>query len=137
MKFKKSYIPIISTVGLLGVLFINNTVVSMAKPNEDTPDLKIEVNEVGQTYGSNTILDDPKMDDNGNPIELDLILVEATNGKVGYALKEDFYDIANQPKNPEEAVAYMERIKKQGDRIIPVYEKDGTSIIGTFKITSN
>jgi hypothetical protein len=97
-------------------------------------ELEIAVNENGQTYGSNLAIKNSKMDEDGNPDELDLILVEADNGKAGYSLKEDFYDTANQPKNPEEAIAYMEKLKKEGDRTIPIYEKDGRTVIGSFKI---
>lgn len=76
------------------------------------------------------------MDENGNPNELDLILVEADNGKIGYVTKEDFYDIENQPKNPKEAVEYMKRLKLNGERTISVYDKDGKTIVGSYKIGS-
>jgi len=137
MKFKNRYI--------LGLVIIGGLIFVGAKNFEDSQkelyafasndsELVIEVNENGQTYGSELAIKNPKMDENGNPDELDLILVEADNGKAGYALKEDFYDTANQPKNPEEAIAYMEKLKKEGDRTIPIYEKDGKTVIGSFKI---
>ena len=102
----------------------------------NSDDLIVRTNESGQTYGSNLAIESHSMDENGNPNDLDLILVEADNGKTGYAYKEDFYDISNQPKNPEEAVEYMKNFEKYNNRVIPVYEKDGKTVIGSYKIGS-
>ncbi|MBO3443073.1 hypothetical protein [Clostridium sp. CCUG 7971] len=33
---------------------------------------------------------------------------------------KDLYDEANQPNNPEEAIAYIENREKEGPRVIPV-----------------
>ena len=101
--------------------------------NENTYEIK--ENENGQTYGSNLATTEY-----GN--EPDLILVEIDDGKNGHVYKDDFYDTKNQPNNPEEAVAYMEmvekNIKKNGYyRAIPVYEEDGKTEIGSFKIGGN
>ena len=97
----------------------------------------VKVNENRQTYGSNLSIEEYTMDKNGNPSNLDLILVEAENGEVGYVMKEDFYDTKNQPKNPQEAVAYMENLRKQGDKVVPVYKDDGETIIGTYRISTD
>lgn len=87
----------------------------------------INVNNYGETYGSNLI-----NAEYGN--EPDLILVEYENGKSGYVYKEDFYDIPNQPQNPEEAIIYMENLEKNKIRNIPIYESDGETVVGTFQI---
>lgn len=102
----------------------------------NSDDLTVRTNERGQTYGSNLAIESHSMDENGNPNDLDLILVEADNGETGYVYKEDFYDTHNQPKNPEEAVEYMKNFEKYNNRVIPVYEKDGKTVIGSYKIGS-
>ena len=96
---------------------------------------EIKENENGQTYGSDLATIEY---DNGP----DLISVEMENGKTGYVYRDEFYDNANQPNNPEEAMAYMDmvekNIKKYGYyRAIPVYEEDGKTEIGSFKIGGN
>lgn len=93
----------------------------------DDSKYQININNDGKTYGSNLI-----NAEYGN--EPDLILVEDENGKSGYVYKEDFYDTANQPQNPEEAIIYMENLKKNKVKRIPVYESDGKTVIGTFPI---
>jgi hypothetical protein len=81
-----------------------------------------KTNADGQTYGT----------DGGAPSgpvdEPDLVAVQATNGQVGYAY-------ANQlnvptPTSPAQAVAQ----DNQPARIIPVYESDGKTQIGQFKV---
>ena len=126
MGLKKRYLAIIPILGIISILSIKDPKTTMT----NLDDLTVRTNENGQTYGSHS------MDENGNPDDLDLILVEADNGKTGYVYKEDFYDISNQPKNPEEAVAYMEKLEKSGDRVISVYKKDGKNVIGSYKIGS-
>ena len=96
---------------------------------------EVKENNNGQTYGSELYSTEY---DNGP----DLILVEMENGKTGYVYRDEFYDNENQPNNPEEAVAYMEKveknIKKYGYyKLIPVYKEDGKTEIGSFKIGGN
>ena len=72
----------------------------------------------------------------------DLISVEMNNGETGYVYRDDFYDNANQPNNPDEAVEYMKtvekNIKKYGYyKSIVAYKEDGKTKIGTFKIGGN
>lgn len=87
-----------------------------------------ETNNNGETYG--TYID--KGD--GEWEEPDLMAVVGLNDIEGYVRKVDLYDEENQPNNPEEAIAYMEKREKEGPRIIPVYEKDGKTIIGEYRI---
>ena len=60
-----------------------------------------------------------------------MIAVVGVNNIEGYVRKSDLYDEKNQPKNLDEAKAYMEKISS---RIIPVYKKDGKTVIGKYKI---
>jgi hypothetical protein len=81
------------------------------------------VNARGQTYGSGS---DAGPDLNGVP---DLVSVIATNGKVGYALREDL-DSGGAPRTVEEVRAMQK--SGQRSRDIPVYQQDGTTVIGVF-----
>lgn len=79
-------------------------------------------NALGVTYGSG--LDAVSPED-----EPDLIRVEATNGKVGYAYRTDLE--GPEPSSPAAAIAHQ---KAQGGKpvVIPVYEVDGVTQIGVF-----
>ncbi|RDY27572.1 hypothetical protein CHL78_008895 [Romboutsia weinsteinii] len=85
-----------------------------------------ETNDNSETYGTYI--------DNGEWEEPDLMAVIGFNDVEGYVRKVDLYDEANQPNNPEEAIAYMEKREKEGPRVIPVYEKDGNTVIGKYII---
>ena len=87
-----------------------------------------ETNDNGETYG--TYIDKRY----GEWEEPDLMAVVGLNDVEGYVRKVDLYDEKNQPNNPEEAIAYMEKREKEGPRIIPVYEKDGKTVIGEYRI---
>lgn len=87
-----------------------------------------KTNDNGETYG--TYID--KGD--GEWEEPDLMAVIGVNDVEGYVKKVDLYDEENQPNNPEEAIAYMEKRKKEGPRLIPIYEKDGKTVIGEYRI---
>ena len=87
-----------------------------------------KINDNGETYG--TYID--KGD--GEYEEPDLMAVIGVNDVEGYVKKVDLYDEENQPNNPEEAIAYMEKREKEGPRLILVYEKDGKTVIGEYRI---
>ena len=87
-----------------------------------------ETNDYGQTYG--TYID--KGD--GDLQEPDLIAVVGLNNVEGYVKKSDLYNEENQPENPDEAQIYMEEIETEGSRTIPIYKKDGKTVIGEYKI---
>lgn len=108
---------------------INNNSVKMEEPPL-TIAPEYPVNKSGKTYGgiANVLPEDYP----------DLIGVIATNGKEGYAHKEDFCD-EYIPKSPEDAVRYMEKLKELNDQgyyfqAIPVYDIDGETVIGEFEI---
>lgn len=60
--------------------------------------------------------------------------VEDENNISGYVKKSDLYDESNQPSTPEEFISYVENRDKKGPRVIPIYDKDGKTIIGEYKI---
>ncbi|GMQ64192.1 hypothetical protein [Vallitalea maricola] len=62
----------------------------------------------------------------------DLILAEGINGIVGYVRADDLND-NYEPLSPEEAISYQD--SKISQREIPLYDKDGTTIIDTFLIS--
>ena len=138
MILKKRYILgliVISGLTFIGVENFTNSQSELDKITNNENTYEIKENENGQTYGSNLATTEY-----GN--EPNLILVETDDGKTGYVYKDDFYDTKNQPNNPEEVVAYMEmvekNIKKNGYyKAIPVYEEDGKTEIGSFKIGGN
>jgi hypothetical protein len=69
-----------------------------ARESAETTANAYPTNAAGQTYGS-------AMDASSPGDEPDLIAVLATNGREGYALKEQFNQEGTQPSSPEEAVA--------------------------------
>ena len=61
----------------------------------------------------------------------DLILAEGVNGGVGYIRYEDLgFDYT--PSTPEEAVAYT--LSQPDVRYIPVYDKDGVTVIDEYPV---
>lgn len=81
------------------------------------------VNARGETFGVEN--------DHGTP---DLIAVAATNGKQGYAYVRDMAAATGgQPTSPEQAAA--QSAANVGKTFsVPVYESDGTTLVGTFTI---
>jgi len=81
-----------------------------------------KTNASGQTYGSDGGAPGGPLD------EPDLVAVQATNGKVGYAYAAQLN--GPTPTNPDQAVTE----NSQPARTIPVYESDGKTQIGAFKV---
>lgn len=134
---KRHVFGLVIMIGLtfIGVNHFTKSRNSLAYIDEKDKVYEIKENDYGQTYGSE--LSTEEYDDGP-----DLISVEMNNGEIGYVYRDDFYDNANQPNNPEEAVEYMKivekNIKKYGYyKSIPVYKEDGKTKIGTFKIDGN
>lgn len=84
-------------------------------------------NESGQTYGTN---------ENATSLETEPDLVSAIgeDGAAGYVYSEDLY--GEMPKTPEEAVEMMKKYKVGEVKKIPLYDVDGKTVIGQFKIVS-
>lgn len=119
-------------LGILSTTFSSHAneayLVQVISKTIDTIRGYFETNDNGQTYGTYIHNGD------GNLKEPDLIAVVGVNNVEGYVKKSDLYNMKNQPQNPEQAQAYMETIEKNGSRIIPVYKKDGKTIIGEYKV---
>ncbi|WP_152682978.1 hypothetical protein [Paenibacillus sp. VT-400] len=81
-------------------------------------------NKNGQTYGSAVYATSPET-------EPDLILAFGVDGKEGYLLKKDME--GELPKTPEEAIA-MQNSRSPEGRDIPLYDKDGETVIGVFRV---
>jgi hypothetical protein len=87
-------------------------------------------NEAGQTYGA----EDENMSFEDRP---DLILVQATNGREGYMLRESLDDVTGaNASSPQEALEWQRRQDDAGwdRRVIPVLLSDGLTQIGVFEI---
>lgn len=93
------------------------------RPTEKVGSATYPVNDKGQTFGSAMSAQSPSE-------EPELIEVIANSGKKGYAYKSAL-DEGSSFKTPEEALAWQ---KSKGNRptVIPVYESDGVTRIGTF-----
>lgn len=84
------------------------------------------INSSGQTYGPGGLTDA-----NGMCIEEpDLLLVQGNDGVVGYASLDDLVS-DYVPSNPEEAVMFTE--SQPSERRIPLYDRDGKTVVGTFR----
>jgi len=118
---KKKHILFIGAVALMAALSFAFAV----NANLKAPDGKVTAwpkNDLGVTYGS--ALDAVSHED-----EPDLIRVEATNGKVGYAYRTDLE--GPEPSSPAAAIAQQKARGGKPD-VIPVYEVDGITQIGVF-----
>ncbi len=95
------------------------------KAGATTGTVSFPTNANGQTYGSasNVSLD-------GEP---SLIRAYATNGKVGYILRSQLWAAdGTNVSTPAQAISYM--ASRTNAIAIPVFEQDGTTIIGEFII---
>ncbi len=98
---------------------------------ERLPDGVYPVNSKGETYGTT-------MDHIVVGYAPDLILVQATNGKTGYAFDHDmsYGGYPGEIITLEDARTYMEWLETQPKAIfIPVYDVDRDNIIGSFKLS--
>lgn len=98
-------------------------------------DTEWAVNDSGQSYGVPRETPGAPLVETNYP---DLIPVSATNGSVGYVYKEDHAwatgDLAMQQfTSPEDALRWQET-EGRFDRSIPVYESDGTTVIGHYVV---
>ena len=85
-------------------------------------EVTVQRNENGEIYGSELFLDEIG-------VQPDLILAEGTNGKVGYVRADDINDA--EITTPEQAA---EKKLSSKSREIPLYDSDGTTIIGSFSL---
>ncbi|ADL07111.1 M56 family metallopeptidase [Thermosediminibacter oceani] len=95
---------------------------ALPKPKEIS-NYQYRVNEYGETYG-------PAIYAEVLGEEPDLIAAIGIDGTFGYVRSSDLNP--PDPRTPEEAVAQ----NNLGDKLIPLYDKDGRTVIGQFKIVS-
>jgi hypothetical protein len=91
-----------------------------------------DLNDSGQSYGSAAQATSPAN-------EPDLIAAQTTDGKEGYVRKSDLdrasgATAAKSFKTPAEALAWQ-AAEGRIDHPIPVYEKDGKTVIGMFVVS--
>lgn len=113
---------------LLIMIIISLPISVFACINSDTG---LRFNKSGQSYG--TIYDAVTVPDEPLSVnEPDLIYVLATNGKYGYAKKEDMY--ACGPTSPDDT-EWKKRVFGNKDYYeIDVFDSDGVTPIGKFRI---
>lgn len=131
MKLKLTVVGLLLSVSILGYgISIINSKSSSSMPSKTIDTIRgyFKTNQSGETYG--TYIDKG----NGESEEPDLMAVIGLNNVEGYVKKADLYDEANQPNNPKEAIAYMKKREQEGPRIIPVYEEDGKTVIGEYRL---
>ena len=86
---------------------------------------QVGVNANGDTYGISG------SDDGDEP---DLVAVQATNGREGYAYARDL--AGYEPTSPADAVAWQ-RAHEGETRVVPVYLSDGETVVGELEIGSH
>lgn len=84
---------------------------------------RLGVNAHGQTYG---------VSGSAHQGEPDLVAVTATNGKDGYAYATDLQG-GPLPTSPADAIT-QQQANQGRTRTVPVYDSDGTTVIGDFTI---
>lgn len=112
------FVILVIAVPLIVYFHMNSTVEPMPNPN-------------AKTFGS--VLDAVTSPENPLKVdEPDFIYVKATNGKYGYAKKEEMY--ACGPSSPDDE-NWKERIFGGRDYYeIDVFDRDGITVIGKFRI---
>lgn len=99
------------------------------KLTRDTVRGYFNINKNGQTYGTYIT------DEIGNLIqEPDLMEAVGENNIEGYVKRIDLYDEQNTPNTPEEFITMQKLNTNNKIRVIPLYEKDGETIIDEYHI---
>lgn len=133
MKFKKT----ILSAAIVSVAFIGGTLIGIFGYNfanaESNENQNIEIsnvyktNEYGETYGSAAYA-------TSYETMPDLIWACGEDDISGYVRPSDLYGPI--PKTPEEALATQNKLRKEGNRFIPLYDVDGKTVIGKYKIST-
>lgn len=91
------------------------------------PVVEIKTNKNGLTYGSSLFTSEEDSPD--------LIEAYGIDGTFGYVLATDLNE--ELPKSPEEALARQNLRRNAGtERLIPLYDVEGDTVIGQFRIVS-
>lgn len=127
---KKHILPIGVVVALIATLCAAYFVVSAGADLSTASEEAVTAwpkNASGVTYGSGLKAVSPED-------EPDLLCVEATNGKVGYAYRSDLE--GPQPTSPAAAIT-QQRAREGKPDVVPVYAVDGITQIGVFVARDN
>jgi len=108
---------------IMGTLTLGPAIATNFSTQSYTPAPVFPRNENDQTYGSNAFVNSPDQ-------EPDLVSAVGVDGTKGYVRSEDLN--GEMPKTPEEAIAHNKKLK--AERKIPLYDVDGKTVIGEFKI---
>jgi hypothetical protein len=118
-------IGIALAIGLLAGSLSLGAISAIADSDNSNVAPNYKVNAHGQTYGTNMASTSVQFPD--------LIQAQGTDGTIGYIKKADLDK--DQPQNPQEAVAYMEKMKNApAYSEIPLYASDGDTVIGKFEV---
>ena len=121
---------LVAAVIYFTTVYITDTQLSAKLPERlseaNLEDPRYSVNENGQTYGEGPF---PA----GKDQEPDLIKAIGENGVVGYIKNSD---VTASVSSPEEAIAHQKEIEEIGYQSIPLYESDGTTVIGEDRLYS-
>lgn len=115
---RKFFIGIVCVIGVVTGAMVLNSPTAKTPINPNFPK-----NQNGQTYGSASDATSPES-------EPDLIKAIGLDGTEGYVLKTDFD--GKKPRNPIEALEQQRNAPES--RTIPLYDVDGKTVIGQFKI---
>ena len=109
------------------VPFTSNRATNFAPGRNTVPtkleDIQIQRNENGEIYGSELFLSEIG-------VQPDLIRSVGIDGTIGYVRAEDLDDGV---RTPADAIIAMQN---RQSRLIPLYESDGITVIGSFKISA-
>lgn len=127
---RRTFLATGAVLGVMAVGVVSGSAIAssvMSSPADGKTPPSYQSNDSGLTYGSAIEAVSPES-------EPDLILVVATNGREGYSYKTELDKAtgAIDFKSPEEAIAWQEA--NAGPIAVPVYEKDGKTVIGEFVV---
>lgn len=116
---KKKNITVLGAILILTIIGIPTVLTLNANSTPNYP-----INEQGQTYGSDPLTIEPSQ-------EPDLLEATGENGVEGYVKTSD---LRPPVSSPEEAIDFQKITEATGYRSIPLYESDGKTVIGEFRL---
>lgn len=119
---KRSSFLVVIVAGMLVGTIAYGSANYILSNDKKKPSPNYPKNASGETYGSS-------LDAKENEKEPDLIRAEGEDGTIGYVRLSELEGPA--PKNPQEALALQ---AQKTDRYVNLYESDGKTVIGRFKI---
>lgn len=92
----------------------------------------------GRTYGTVPVpVDGQGGGQSASDAELmpDLVAVTGDHGRTGYVDSAVLMDDGHEVTNPQEALEYMRKQARSGPTELPVYAKDGVTVVDTFTMS--